>query len=431
MSKDRPAQKRRLLHPWTGMTLPGLAQGSATLRPEAPALVEPDNTEVLAGRKSRLLSCKALVSESDLLAHKLRALGVKAGDVVLTYLPNTSEAVLTLLAVQKVGGIPAPVPVFEPTEFLARAAALSGAVAIVTMDRFAGLNLAAIARDAAVAALDVRIVAAFGDAIPEGVARLDAWDSVEFLTTATFPRCDGPDVAVITFDEGPDGLRALARSHEQLVAEATGAASLGRIATGTRLLATLPPASAAGIIYGVALPLLTGAWVEMNPLFDSAGFAMQLGSGDKTSVILPGVAETSYRAFRGTRAVKAENIILVHRLEGGLPPPDLAIEKDNPRIVDVLAFGEAACVARPRAGQSAGIRLPVAVAFPVTGVLANNAPSYALSRTDDGCLAFAGTLAPTVRHAKATTVASTIPVQPDGMDGFMLTSAAIEAVSAA
>lgn len=431
MSKDRPESRRLLLHPWTGMTLPGLAQGSATLRPEAPALVEPDNTEALAGRKPRLLSCKALVAESDLLAHKLRALGVRAGDVVLTYLPNTSEAFLTLLAIQKAGGIPAPVPVFEPAEVLARAAAISGAVAIITMGRFAGLNLAAIARDAAVAALDVRIIAAFGETVPEGVASLDAWDSVEFLSNAAFPRRDGPDAAIITFDDGPEGLRALVRSHEQLVAEATGAASLGRIATGTRLLATLPPTSAAGVIYGVALPLLTGAWVELNPLFDSAGFAMQLGGGDKTSIILPGAAEAAYRAFRGTRAVKGENIILVHRLTGDQPPPDLAGPKDNPRIVDVLAFGEAGCLARARTGQAGPIRLPAEIAFPVTGVLAGTAPALALSRTGNGTLAFSGALAPAIMGRKNAAAGSLVPALPDGESAFLLLHAAADAVSAA
>lgn len=432
MSRADAERERLLLAPWTGMTLPGLAQGSATLRPDAPALVEADNTETLIGRKARLVSCKGLVTASDVLAHKLRALGVQPGDVVLTYLPNTSEALIALIGVQKAGGIPAPLPVFEPAERLVQAAAVSGAVAILTMDHFSGLRLAETAREAAVAALDIRLVAAFGADVPEGVASLDSWNSVEFLTTAPFPRLDGPDAALITFDSVGGPLRALIRSHEQLVAEAAATASLGRIATGTRLLSTLPPTSAAGVIFGAALPLLTGAWVELNPLFDSAGFAAQLGAGDKTTVILPGAAETAYRAFRGGRALKHENVVLVHRLEAGVPLPDLSGTSDNPRIIDVLAFGEAACLCSLRNSASAHLTLPKTCTYGVSGVLAPGQQAAVMSMDAAGHLCIAGALAPRLAGAGASAPIPTgLAVYANASHSLRLTQPEAASVSAA
>lgn len=407
MSKDRkPAPVRRLLPPWTGMTLPGLVQGSATLRPDAPAVVEPDNTEGLIGRKARLLTCKGLLVETDLLAQKLRALGLKAGDVVLVHLPNTADALLTLLAIQKAGGIPAPLPVFEDRACLAEAARLINAAAIITMASFAGLTPAETCRDAAIDALNVRFVAAFGRDLPEGVAALDDWDTVEFLTAAAFPKLDGPDAALITFDRVDGALRALVRTHEHLVAEAAAAASLARIATGNRVLATVPPASAAGVIYGIALPLLTGAWVELNALFDSAGFAAQLGAGDKTTVILPGTAEVAYRRFRGTRAIKAEHLVLIHRPEADGPLPDLSGEANNPRIVDVIGLGEAACMSLVRKAGARPLPLLQAHAYPVAGVLAAASAAVIGSALDNGKLALSGPLVPNLLHSGAADLAT-------------------------
>ena len=395
MSGTEKRSAHRLLQaPWSGMTLPGLAQGGATLRPDAPAIVEPDNTEQLTGRPARLISCRALTAEVDLLAQKLRALGLKAGDVVLLCLPNTSEAIFALLAVQKAGAIPAPVGVFETVEAIAAAVARVDAAAILTLSHFAGLSPAQACRDAAVAHLSVRFVAAFGNAVPEGVAALDSWETVEFLNAAPFPKIDGPSTALITFDTQAGGLRALSRTHEQLVAEAAAAAALVRVAAGSRLLATIPPASAAGVIFGVALPLLTGAWIELNALFDSAAFAAQLGAGDKTTVILPAAASAAYLRFRGTRAIRSENLVLIHRPQ----PGEVLVPTDMPdktlRIVDVLCLGEAVALSSVRAPASALGRLPQRPAYPASRVLKQDVPALALGVDEAGFLMLDGALVP-------------------------------------
>ena len=395
MSDPKPdMRQRRLQQPWTGMTLPGLAQGSATLRPDAPAIVEPDNTGELTGRAARLITCKTLTAEVDLLAQKLRALGLMPGDVVLLCLPNTSEAILSLLAVQKAGAIPAPVGVFEDAAALAEAATLVDAAAILTISRFSSLSPAQICRDAAVACLSVRFVAAFGSSVPEGVAALDSWDTVEFLNAAPFPRIDGPDDALISFDRQTGTLRALVRTHEQLVAEAAGAAALVRVGTGNRLLTTIPPASIAGVVYGVALPLLSGAWIELNVLFDSAAFAAQLGSGDKTTVILPGVASDAYLRFRGTRAIRSENLVLIHRPVPGQPMPDAPLPDKALRIIDVLCLGETTALPRLRLAGADLASLPQRPVFPASRVVRQDLPAIALGVDETGHMMLAGALVP-------------------------------------
>jgi len=104
------------------------------------------------------------------------------------------------LAVQRAGGVPAPMGVFEDAARLAGAARLIDAVASLTVARFAGIATAERAREAAAAHIGIRFVAAFGEGLPEGVAGLDNWDQVEFLGKTSFPRLTGTSPALISFD---------------------------------------------------------------------------------------------------------------------------------------------------------------------------------------------------------------------------------------
>mgnify|MGYP001166066023 CR=1 FL=1 len=380
--------------PWSGMSLPGLVKGGATLRAGALALVEPPEVEGLLGRAAQAMTCRDLNVEVDLCAQKLRALGLKAGNRVVLSLPNTAEATVALLAVQRAGGIPAPMGIFEEAARLAEAARCIDAVAIVTVARFAGIAAAERARDAAAAEMSIRFVAAFGDDLPEGVAGLDHWDQVEFIGRTGFPRLTGTAPALISFDDGTGVLRPLMRTHEQLVAEAASAASLSRVSAGSRVLATLPPVTAAGVVYGLALPLLAGACLAPHPLFDSCAFGAQLGEGEKTTVVLPGVAAEAWQAHCATRSVRTESLVLIHRPQpddlGALPAGRM---RRDPRTVDVLALGEAALVSSLRATNQTIVNLPASATCPVPGVMQGEAPALTLALGEAGRLVASGALA--------------------------------------
>ena len=419
--RERPARTSLLQPPWSGMSLPGLLKGGATLRAGAPAVIEPPEVENLIGRPSRALTCRDLNTDVDLTAQKLRTLGLRPGDIALLHLPNTAEAIIALLAVQKAGAVPAPIGIFEGAERVAEAARLVDAAAIITVEAFAGLNTAVQCRDAAVAAMGVRFVAAFGRAVPEGVASLSDWDQVEFLSKAPFPKLPGAATALITFDETAGPLRALGRTHEQLVAEAAMAASLARVSTGSRVLATIPPASAAGVIYGVALPLLSGAVLELNALFDSCVFGAQLGDGAKTAVILPGAAAEAYQAHCASRAVRTESVVLIHRPQ----PDDLSAlptgkMRRDPRTVDMLCLGEAALVSSLRATQQVIGHLPQTVGYSVPGVMQTDAPALRLTASDRGGLMAEGTLCATPAEGPGGPLATGFAGERRGTQGFTL-----------
>jgi len=402
-----------MLAPWNGMSLPGLLQGGATLRAGAPALSEPQDIESLMGRAPIRLTCRQFSLAVDLAAQKLRSLGIRPGEVVLTFLPNTAEAAIALIAIQKLGALPAPLPIFESIERLAAAAALTEAAGIVTVTGFAGIRAAERAREAAAAALNVRLVAAFGADVPEGVSGLDDWEQVEFIGKAGFPRLDGRMPALVTFDEIGGAMRALVRSHEQLVAEAATAASLARVTAGSRLLMPLPPATAAGVVLGLALPLLSGAHLELNALFDSCTFGAQLGDGADTTVVLPAAAAHSYAGQCAERAMRAESVILVHRPrphEPLLATPEF--ERDA-RLVDMLCLGEALTTMSPRAVQAQPGRVPKRATAQVPGILQADRPTFTCTLDPEGLVTVQGALVPHRLGEAAAPLATGFPANKD------------------
>ena len=328
-----------LREPWSTMTLPGLAQGAAVLRPNRPSIADMGESQALADRPARQLTAAMVQNEARLLARKLRALGLNAGERVLIRLPNTSEAAIAILGVIIAGGVPAVIPIFEPLEKAGAAARLCGAAGLISMARFAGLPLAEHARTIASQCPSIRFTAAFGARTPEGVTSLDTWHNVEFIGPTEARKIRATDDALVSFDEYHGQLRALARTHEHFVAEASSAAGAMHVAADSRLLVTVPAASAAGVLYGLVMPLLTGASVELMPLFDSCGFAESLGDGRGQTVILPAACENAYRAHCADRLVRSETLVLLHRVAGDLP--GLEKHEQSERTIDAFWLGEA------------------------------------------------------------------------------------------
>lgn len=385
-----------LLPPWNGMSLPGLTRGAALLRSETVLFRDGEGSASLAGRPPREVTGQDLDSHVDLLCRKLIVLGLAPGDRVIVIMPNLVEAMVTLLAVCRAGGVVVTLPVFADLETVTAAALLTDATGLVTMAGFAGLRPAEMARSVAAAAMSMRFVACHGRSAPEGVVALDML-SAEDVADVELPLApEGTDDALITLDVWHKSPRALCRSHEQLIAEAASAAALSRLTDQSRLITTLAPSSLAGVIYSLALPLLTGATTDLNPLFDTCGFARQLGDGAGMTVILPAAAEEAYRTYCAERPVKAEGLILVHRSEGKARLVLDTADSARDATVDVVALGEIALNAQLRRDWLSRADYPVAPIYPVPGVLAGTASGYVFDWLKGSEMQVAGPLSPQV-----------------------------------
>ena len=163
-------ERATVLYGWNGLTRPaptsGLARAfarQAALTPDAPAVSDPDET----------LDYAELDRRSDLLAGRLRRLGVTAETRVGLLQQRSAALVVSMLAVLKAGGCFVPLPLTAPTERLREILDGSRAALLLVDDTLRD-------HEAATAAgrptLDVTGFAATVDdraAVPDGAAHPD------------------------------------------------------------------------------------------------------------------------------------------------------------------------------------------------------------------------------------------------------------------
>ena len=146
---------------WGSATLHERLALHARERPDRVAVKDQPNREALTGSPSRALTWQALANASDNLARQLGACGVREGDCVIVQLPNVAELVALYYALSALGAVASPVPVQYGRHELQLAAGVLDASAVITMERFGELRLAANVR-AALPALDALV---FGEAL--------------------------------------------------------------------------------------------------------------------------------------------------------------------------------------------------------------------------------------------------------------------------
>ncbi len=253
--------------------------------PEAAAL--PTATPALLADIGRTAGARALVVDGTarldsaaLLSAvagrqaRLRAAGVRRGDVVGVQLPNWWETVATIHALWGMGAVVCPVPVNFRVAELARIFTACDLAAIVAPARYRGTDHPELIRAAAArTGADVPILTvrdpeaagppAAGPAAPELDAGLD-------------------DVCLLMFTSGTTGTpKGVLHSHRTLLVESWSIARLFRL-DGDRIYMPSPLGHITGLLYGVVMPLLIGGSVALQAEWDAAAGVDIIESGGCT-----------------------------------------------------------------------------------------------------------------------------------------------------
>src|SRR3569832_955537 len=238
-------------------TLDGLFQRILARQPDAPALLDPINKARITGQPPRRMTfAQADRAISALAAHFIEA-GLPVNAVIGVQLPNTIEFALTVLAAHRAGLIVALLPQLRRQAELTAALIRTSARASVTSSKIDGVSHADLAMNAAAEAFSIRHVCGFGEDLPEGMASLDLALKSESLTERPIVQ-DGRKAALISFDVTPDGLRAVPRTHLNLIAGGLAIFLESRIPQGARLMSAFAPTSFAGVSSSLLLWLLSG-----------------------------------------------------------------------------------------------------------------------------------------------------------------------------
>ena len=335
-------------------TLDGLFQRILARQPDALALLDPINKSRITGQAPRRLTfAQADQAISALAAHFIEA-GLPINAVIGLQLPNTIEFVLTVLAAHRAGLIVAVLPQLWRQAELTEALNRVSARAIVTSAKVDGVSHADLAMNAAAEAFSIRHVCGFGEDLPEGMASLDL--ALKNASASERPVVqDGRKAALITFDVTADGLRAVPRTHLNLIAGGLAIFLESRVHQGARLMSAFTPSSFAGLTSSLMLWLLSGGSLALHHPFDGEVLEQQINDCACDTLVAPAPMALRFNDIdMASRLPTLRHVIGLWRM-----PEQIASSAqwtaEQARFTDIYLFGEVGLFGARRTADGAPV----------------------------------------------------------------------------
>jgi hypothetical protein len=374
-------------------TLDDLFRRAAVRNIDAVALADPPNRESFADGVPRKLTYAQADRAISATAAKLRRLGLQTDAVVAMQLPNTVESVIVLLGVLRAGMIAAPLPLLWHKRDIVAALKPLNAKAIITASHVGSAQHVEIAMEAAAELFPVRYVCGFGRDLPDGVVSFDGVLTPGPLDSEPPPARTGDaaaHVALITFDEGAEGICAVARNQRELIAGGLGPHLESGAAQDGTLLSAIPLSSFAGLSLTLLPWLLGGGRLNLHHAFDPDTFAAQARAQDGGIIVVPGPALASLADADSLG--RPASIVALWRSPERLAT--VAPWRGDGTLVDVASFGEVGLIAARRGADG----VPADIPFGVIGAPHGSAAADTVvetMRSVAGMLALRGPMVPT------------------------------------
>lgn len=379
-------------------TLDELFRMTAARRPDAIALIDPPNRAAFTDGAPRSLTYAQADRIVSAIAARLRRMGLPTDAVVAVQLPNSVEAVLTLLGVLRAGLIAAPLPLLWRHADCIAALNRVAAKALVTCRRVGATEHGALAMRVAAEVFSIRYVCGFGRGLPEGVVPFDnLFDGDRNEIVAPVERKSDPaaHLAVVTFDCDRDGLVPMARSHRQILAGGLGPLLESAARRDATMLSTIPLGSFAGLTLSLVPWLLSGGTLVLHASFASAVLAGQFRDHQIELAILPGpLLPRLVEAGILAAPHRIKTLLSVWRAPERLQDAPLWDSRETD-LVDVSVFGEIGLIAARRGADGRPAHLPAGAVNAPRGAAAAIAVCEIL-RSDGGTLGMRGAMVP--RH---------------------------------
>jgi hypothetical protein len=321
-------------------TLDALFQRVLARKPEALALVDPDNKLRVTGQApKRLTFAEADRAISALAAHFVDS-GLPAHSVIAVQLPNTIEFALTVLAAHRAGLVVALFPLLWRQAELVAALNRTSARAIVASSKVDGISHADLAMNAAAEAFSIRHVFGFGSDLPEGMASLD--QAIERPSATVRPVIqDGRKAAIISFDVTGDGFRAVPRTHLSLIAGGLALSLESDVEQGATIMSAFAPSSFAGLVSSMVVWLLSGGTLALHHPFDSDVLEQQIDELGCDTLIAPAPLALRLDEFDlAARMPSLRNVIGLWRAPEQVASSPLWTARQA-SLTDAYLFGEA------------------------------------------------------------------------------------------
>ena len=200
----------------------------------------------------RRLSHGLLWQESGRLAEKLKQGGIGRGDIVILLLPNVVDAQVAFVALLRLGAIPASLPTRTDPDTVAYAARLTGARALISLERHGNARLEDTAREAASSCEYGLGVFLFDDSA-------GTWELAPASRRTPLP-ASAADLAHVMFTSSTTGrTKAVMHSEDTLAALNVGFTERFSLGPDAPIFLASPLGHSIGAIHGTRLALHTGA----------------------------------------------------------------------------------------------------------------------------------------------------------------------------
>jgi acyl-CoA synthetase (AMP-forming)/AMP-acid ligase II len=316
------------------LTLPRALLASVEAQGDRPALVRPDG---------QVVSYRAMLDRALRAGAALRGLGIRKGDCIGVWLPNSLEWVEAALGAFFIGAVVVPVSTRMKGEEAAYLLRKSRARALVVRDRFLGVDFTRLLDDEDLPALESRLVA--------GEAR-EGWRAWRDLVAApgagameavlASGRAVAPeDLAEVIFTSGTTGFpKGAMLRHGQIVRTYRFYADRADIRAGDRYLIIAPMFHSFGLNAGAMLSLMRGATIYPVEAFDPPH---ELETIEREKITVMGGPPTIFSSILEANRTAGRDISSLHSIVTGASMVDpamiRALQEDVGVDVVVNAYG--------------------------------------------------------------------------------------------
>lgn len=341
------------------ITAEGLLRRRAAQDPDAIALIDPPNRQMVALTRPRTFTYGEADEAVDALAAFFVELGLKPGDRIVLQLPNFIEAPLTLLGAWRAGLTVAAVPMLWRAMEIAKVCDLLEPKALVGASHFADGRPVEVLRDVAATRRSVNVVVGYGLSLPDGVLSLDDVISTGHPAGEQFAARSQPGPSLITFTARADApLVPLLRHEEEILAQGAMAVLALSLVRSDTILNAYPLTGPIGLALGFAPWLIGGGTLVQHDPFDTGTFVEQLYDSGATVTALPGafldqltedgVLDDPQCMLRRVGRIWSPAALA----DRAVSPEDIETGGLRPSTFDVYPLGDLAClIVRPEQAE--------------------------------------------------------------------------------
>ena len=215
----------------------------------------------VADTTGRRLSHGMVWQKSGRLAEKLEEGGIGRGDIVILLLPNIVDGQVAFVALLRLGAIPASLPTRTDPETVAHAARLTGARALISLERHGAARLGDIAREAPSTCGHDLGVFLFEESV-------GTWRMAPANQGTPLPE-SAADLAHIMFTSSTTGRpKAVMHSDNTITALNIGFAERFSLGPDTPIFLASPLGHSIGAVHGTRLSLHTGAPLVLQDVWN-------------------------------------------------------------------------------------------------------------------------------------------------------------------